>query len=213
METFRDYALNEFLLQAWSLGQRWKRPDLLLIPRALLQEQAGNDQWTPDLIHWDNERCEDYVSSATAAVEVETSLWQVSRATVPLSFTVKDEDLAALRTWVNATSLPLYVFQVFYDQAYVLPFSTLEHLIRPSASTDRKIVAEVDRFTRKATYKVPLSEGLKVGDIPEPDVEGRVYKARNGRVTVYGRLTGSRIETDDRGILGLIASGTLTEQE
>jgi hypothetical protein len=186
---------------------------LLLIPRTLLRDQAGNDRWTPDLIHWDNERCEEYVSSATAGVEVETSLWQVARATVPLSFTVKDEDLEGLRAWVNESSLPLYVFQVFYDQAYVVPFSTLECLIGPSAPADRRIIAEVDRFTQKATYKVPLSEGVKVGDIPEPDVEGRVDKAPNGRVTVYGRLTGSRIETENREVLELIASGTLTEQE
>src|SRR5262249_49584672 len=31
LDTFRKYAVNEALLQAWSSGVRWKRPDLLVI--------------------------------------------------------------------------------------------------------------------------------------------------------------------------------------
>ncbi len=213
LDTFREYAVNEFLLQAWSSGQRWKRPDLLLVPRQLLCESRGNDRWTPDLIHWNNEYCEPYITRATAAIEVETSLWQVSRATIQLSFTVKHEDLEVLRAWVGTTSVPLYIFQVFYDQAYVIPFSKVEYLIAPESPPDRRITAEVDRFTGKATYRIPLSEGKKVGDIPEPDVEGRVYKAPNGRVTVYGRLTGSRIDMVSRDRLESIASGTLTGED
>jgi hypothetical protein len=211
LQTFRDYAINEFLLQAWSSGQRWKRPDLLLLPRQLLRQQAGNDVWTPDLKHWDNEQCKPFVAQATAAIEVETSLWQVSRATVALSFTVKDEDIEALRAWVRANGIPLYVFQVFYDEAHVLPFSTLEFLIGAFAPPERRVVAEVDRTTRKSTYRIPLTEGFKLGGIPEPEVEGRVFKAPNGKVTIYGRLVGSCIGADDCGILELLASGKLLD--
>jgi hypothetical protein len=77
LETFRKYAVNEALLQAWSSGQRWKRPDLLLISRDYLRRKEGNDEWTPDLQHLENERCREYVETAFAAIEVETSLWQV----------------------------------------------------------------------------------------------------------------------------------------
>lgn len=210
MGTFREYAVNEFLLQAWSSGGRWKRPDLLLVPRSLLRREAGNDEWTPDLIHQDNDGCRPYVTAASAGIEVENSLWQVSRATVQLSFTVKHEDLETLRAWVSATYVPLYIFQVFYDEAYVLPFSVLEYLIGPEAPPDRRVIAEKDRFTGKDTYRVPLSEGTRAGTIPEPDVEGRVHKAENGRITVYGRLTGSRIEVSDRNVLESLASGRRT---
>jgi hypothetical protein len=209
MGTFRDYAVNEFLLQAWSSGLKWKRPDLLLVPRTLLRKEAGNDEWTPDLIHWDNDRCRPYVTAASAGIEVETSLWQVSRVKRSLSFTVKHEDLEALRAWVSSTSLPLYIFQLFYDEAHVLPFSTLEYLISPEAPPGRQVVAKEDRFTKKDTYFIPLAEGTKVGSVPEPDVEGRVYKADNGKVTVYGKLTGSRIERSDRDVLDKLASGRL----
>ena len=209
LQTFREYAINEFLLQAWSSGQKWKRPDLLLIPRQLLRQMAGNDTWTPDLRHWDNERCRTYVAKAAVAIEVETSLWQVSRSTVQLSFTVKDEDLESLRTWVRVSKVPLYIFQVFYDEAHVLPFSKLEFLIGADAPKERKVKARVDRITQKATYMIPLREGVRLGHIPEPDVEGRVFKAPNGKVTVYGRLVGSNIEIEDRSNLELLASGNL----
>lgn len=209
MQTFRNYAVNETLLQAWSAGQLWKRPDLLLVPRLALREKGGTDTWTPDLLHWDNARCEEYVNAASAAIEVETSLWQVKQATVQLSFTVKEEDLGPLQNWVAANKTPLFIVQVFYDQAYALPFETFEYLISPVAAPGRRVTAIEDRFTKKLTYSVPLTEGIWLGDLPDPDVEGRVFKAPNGRVTVYGRLTGSEIEPADNAILEQLASGTL----
>lgn len=209
METFRDYAIGEFMLQAWSASERWKRPDLLVLPRSVLREQGGTDEWTPDLIHWDNERCTPFLESATVGVEVETSLWMVSRATVDLSFTVKEEDLAALRNWRRTSMVPLYIIQVFFDSAYALPFGTLEYLISEDAPPNRRVAPEVDRTTGKATFMVPLGEGVLLGRIPEPDVEGRVFKSDNGRVTVYGRLVGSTIIPEDEGMLYRLAKGGL----
>jgi len=209
MEAFRAYAVNEFLLQAWSGAGRWKRPDLLLIPRGVLRREKGNDTWTPDLKHLDNTHCDPYVQSAAAAVEVETSLWQVQVATVPLSFTIKDEDLGALRNWTQASDTPLYIVQVFYDQAYVLAFETLERLIGLPADDPGRVSPEVDPTTNKATYKVPLQEGSLLGNIQEPEVEGKVFKAANGRVTVYGRLTGSAIDVANTEILEGLARGCL----
>lgn len=212
LAAFREYRLNEFLLQAWSAGGRWKRPDLLLIPRQMLRNEKGNDAWTPDLKHLGNGHCASYVEAATAAIEVETSLWQVKVATaadVALSFTVKDEDLDALRNWVLANETPLYIVQVFYDQAYALTFSKLEELIALPPANPRRVVAEVDPTTNKATYKVPLAEGYLLGAVSEPEVEGRVFKAPNGRVTVYGRLTGSEILLSSELLLEQIAAGIL----
>jgi hypothetical protein len=204
LDTFRKYAVCEALLQAWASGKRWKRPDLLLIPREYLRKRKGNDMWTPDLLHLDNERCWEYVEVATGAIEVETSLWQVKRATVPLSFTVKEEDKGPLKNWVTTNKPPLYIIQIFYDQAYALSFRKLEWLI-----TEGRIKAIPDRFTEKPTYNAPLSEGFLLGDIPEPDVEGRVFKAPNGRVTVYGRLTGSSIGPLSTNLLEALSQGKL----
>jgi hypothetical protein len=209
MQSFRQHMETEFLLQAWSAGGRWKRPDLLLIPRETLREEKGNDAWTPDLQHLDNEHCRLYVQEAKAAIEVETSLWQVKRATVRLSFTVKQEDLEALRNWVTANKIPLFIVQVFFDCAYVLAFSTLEELIRLPATNPRHVASKPDRITKKDTYKVPLAEGVLLGDIPEPDVEGKVFKAPNGKVTVYGRLTGSAIQLAELTVLEQLTDGTL----
>lgn len=209
MVSFRQYMETEFLLQAWSAKGRWKRPDLLVIPRSLLKREKGNDSWTPDLQHLDNEHCEQYVREATAAVEVETSLWQAKVATVSLSFTVKKEDLEALRSWIRDNHVPLFIVQVFYDCAYALPFATLEEVIRLPVKHPRHVPAVTDPFTNKPTYKVPLVEGALLGDIKEPEVEGKVFKAPNGRVTVYGRLTGSAIETHDAKVLSKLVNGSL----
>jgi hypothetical protein len=204
---FREYALSEFALQAWSATGRWKRPDLLSLPRSLLEAERGNDFWTPDLQHWDNLQCEPYVRESRAAIEVETSLWDVRRAVaagVSLSFTIKDEDLDALKRWINATGKPLYIIQVFFDQAHVLPFRTLLRLIDEGAIEPR-----IDRQTNKATYYVPLERGVLLGDIPTPDVEGRIFIAPNGSVTVYGRLVGSEIRPASPEIAAAIMAGEL----
>ena len=66
-----------------------------------------------------------------------------------LSFTVKDEDLEGLRNWVRSNRVPLYIIQVFYDQAYVLSFETLEYLISLGPSDKRRVTPEVDRLTRR----------------------------------------------------------------
>jgi hypothetical protein len=213
MQTFRQHMETELLLQAWSAQGRWKRPDLLMIPRAFLREQTGNDAWTPDLQHLDNQHCLAHVQRAAAAIEVETSLWLVQRAKqagIGLSFTVKDKDLGALRNWVRDNStVPLFIVQVFYDEAYALPYITLERLVSLPSGNPRRVLGVMEKKTGMVTYKVPLEEGVLLGTIPEPDVEGRVFKAPNGRVTVYGRLVGSEISAADPAVVERLANGTL----
>ena len=40
-------------------------------------------------------------------------------------------------------------------------------------------------------------------------MESKVFKAPNGKVTVYGRLTGSQINVADEHVLERLAAGTL----
>ena len=82
--------------------------------------------------------------------------------------------------------------------------SKLEQLIRSG-----RVEAIPDRFTGKPTYNTPLAEGFLLGNIPEPEVERRIFKAPNGRVTVYGRLTGSHIEPASMELLEAVARGQL----
>src|SRR5207253_10513522 len=99
-----------------------------------------------DMQHLDNNHCCRYVEKAKAAVEVETSLWQVSTATVSLSFTVKHEDLEMLRSWVNTNRVPLFIVQVFYDCAYALSFTTLEEVIRLPRANPRHVGEEEQKY-------------------------------------------------------------------
>ncbi len=216
MLSFRQYIEMGYRQQAWAQGGRWKRPDLLTLPRKFIRSKAGNDAWDPNLQNLDNDRCARFVKQAKAAIEVETSLWEIDRAEaagVRLSFTVKDEDLEALRNWVRANETPLFIVQVFYDRAYALPFDLLHRRINLPEGDPRRITAKQDRQTEKFTYFPPLSWGRCLGTIPEPDVEGKVFKAPNGKVTVYGRLTGSEIQPSDTAILEALADGTLQGAE
>jgi len=212
MQAFRQYRQTEFQLQTWSAQGRWKRPDLLMVARSFLRREQGNDIWTPDLQHLDNDHCRAYVEQAAAGIEVETSLWEVKKAVqagVALSFTVKEEDLQALRNWVRRNEVPLFIVQVFYDEAHALPFETLEHLIGLPRRDRRRIEGKRDPTTKKVTYMIPLREGVLLGSISEPEVEGKIFKAPNGRVTVYGRLAGSEIVLADATVLDRLAAGTL----
>ena len=92
---------------------------------------------------------------------------------------------------------------MFYDQAYVLPFQKLLSLIDSG-----QIQPRVDQETNKATFFVALAQGILLGEIPTPDVEGRVFVAPNGAVTVYGRLTGSGIRPQP-GVVAALMAGTL----
>ena len=209
MKLFREYTINEMMLQSWSEGTRWKRPDLIMLPRQALAGKRSNANWIPDLIHRGNPYCKSYIELASAAIEVETSLWLASQATVSLSFTVKDEDLEALRSWVSLHKKPLYIIQVFYDQAHVLSFSRLEYLIGSQADDNERVLPKVDRVTNKNTYMVPLRNGYKLGDISKPKVKGRIFKADNGKITVYAQLMGSDIAIHNHDVLDQIANGTL----
>jgi hypothetical protein len=94
-----------------------------------------------------------------------------------------------------------------------LPFVTLEQVIALPEDDPRHVPSKLDRITKKVTYMVPLDEGVLLDDIAEPDVEGKVFKAPNGRVTVYGRLTGSAIEVAEQRVLEQLAAGKLKGKE
>jgi hypothetical protein len=123
--------------------------------------------------------------------------------------TVKQEDLEALRNWIKTNSIPLFIIRVFFDTAYALPFVTLEEVIALPATDPRHIAPEKDRYTKKDTYKIKLDEGVPIGRIQEPDVEGRVFTADNGKVTISGRLKETTIEVANAAIVEGIAAGTM----
>lgn len=214
MEVFREYKISEFLLQAWSAAGSWKRPDVLIISRDQLrkEKEKGNDLWTPDLKLFDNPACAPYVRQAKAAIEVKASMWRVEKALkagISLSFTVKQEDLEALRNWIKANNIILFIIQVFFDMAYVLPFDTLQEVIQLPATDRRRVKPNKDSVTRKSTYMIPITEGVLIGKIREPDVEGRIFTADNGKVTIYGCLKKTTIDVTNAAVVQAIAAGTL----
>lgn len=139
----------------------------------------------------DNEACDRFVATATAAFEVEVSLWD-SRRKDNLSFAVKEEDLPGLRSWVSDTGVPLYIVQFLYDCAYILPFSRLTRVIASGA-----VEAACSPKTGKNTYMIPVEKGHLLCAISEPAVaEGKLFVNPNGQVIVYGTLRRPRIRPE-----------------
>lgn len=110
-----------------------KRPDVLVFSedefddldgdqRSVVRDyvEAGPDERAeilPEL-----ERAE-IVGNATVALEAESSEWKSQSF---LSAFVKDEDFPRLRAWRDTYDVPIHVCQLFFDEAYIIPFSAYE---------------------------------------------------------------------------------------
>lgn len=179
--TFEEMKAYWVAYQA-RMAQYGKRPDLLIFRMEridALPMQEGEK--LARLVDLPNGEAAPLVAQATLAAEIETSLWKVKKAQEQgreLSFTIKEEDLEPLRTWVRQYQKPLAVIQVFYDQAHIFYFEELEALIRAG-----QVRAEVDPKTRKATYKVPLSRNRLFGILAEPpQVRAKILETDSGQI-------------------------------
>lgn len=176
-------------------GTYGKRPDLLVFSAdSLTDDEVAS---LPELIDMDDAAAGPVVSKAVAAIEVETSVWRVYKYQAAtgkeLSFTVKDEDLEPLNTWIAAHKTALYVAQVFHDSAWIVPFETILARI-----ADGSVKAQKPYRTGKDTYSVPLSQGMEMGSLQEPTVEGKLLEEDSGRVTPYIDYKGGGLTLSDQ---------------
>jgi len=124
-------------------------------------------------------------------VEVETSLWKALTAEsrgLPLSFTLKEEDVSGIRQWMRTTKRHILMVQVFLDSAWAID---LEGVIEDVGRG--MIKARVDYRTRKATYKIPLRQGVPFGMLEEnPVLRLRVLETDRGQILPFPVLEGGR---------------------
>jgi len=189
---FEEYRLK--------LEARGKRPDILVFQKDLLQATREDLKLIDQLPDLDEQDSAKFVRLSSAALEVETSLWKARKALQfgkELSFTLKEEDMDRLNQWQEAHHKPLFIVQMFYDSAYIIPYSRVKQLI--SEGLVKK--AEKDRKTGKVTYNVPLSMGLEFALLVEaPLVEPRVLENEKGLVMAYVVFNGGRFELTEQGL-------------
>jgi len=174
------------------MAQYGKRPDLLIFRQERIDAlPAQEGEKLARLVDLPNGEAAPLVAQAILAAEIETSLWKVKKAQEQgreLSFTVKEEDLEPLRTWIRQHQNPLAVIQVFYDQAHIFYFADLERLIQ-----EGQVRPEVDPETRKATYKIPLSRNRLFGILAEPpQVRAKILETDSGQIIPSVGFEGGR---------------------
>jgi hypothetical protein len=118
--------------------EEMKRPDVLVFEEERLDEL---DEDTQELIY-------DYISAdpdgmaeilpqlertdapsaATMALEAESSKFHIGERSYnsSLSAYVKDEDYPRLMSWRDQYEVPIFVCQLFFDRAYIIPFTAYE---------------------------------------------------------------------------------------
>ena len=154
-----------------------KRPNFLLFCQHFAKR---HHQELSQLMYKPDEEIENLVKKAVLALEVEQSIWSVKRAIVPLSFTVKEEDVSPLREWLQKFRIPIVVFQVFVDEIYI---SLLEEIV--SKGKLRR-----DPTTGKPTYFLQVSPQMRLTDIGDVYFDAKVEFDEKGKLIPFVMLKG-----------------------
>jgi len=208
----------ERLDQAGAIG---KRPDLLIlslpdyetIRRQLDIVGLENIPFTPEAsLHF-------LLSKALIAAEVENSLWvgsqmpdygkgkPLARQGYPdlIGFTkskkvptviIKDEDLEPLQQWEARWRVPLFVFHVFYDQAYHISLQRARWLINEGiiVPTKQTFYAPGGPTTHKLIYKIWYTLAYPLGRlIRSPEMAAKFVQDKNGHILPYVHFSGGEM--------------------
>jgi hypothetical protein len=162
-----------------------KRPDVLVFDRITLPEMEARVQGGLEkMIQLPDVELLGVPDRSVCGIEVETSFWKALTAEskgLPLSFTLKDEDVSGIRQWIRTTKRHILMVQVFLDSAWAID---LGPVIEDVGSG--KIKAQVDYKTRKATFKIPLRKGVPFGKLEEAPVPRlRVLETDRGQILPF----------------------------
>ncbi|MCL0075388.1 AccI family restriction endonuclease [Dehalococcoidia bacterium] len=205
------------------INQEGKRPDLLLYDKA-----------TYDWARNEVERClgsvekvaetsssllEDVISRATAAIEVENSLWVTEKmpgfnkpfsryqrgknkgrlkpASIIPTIIVKQEDMPRLQQWEAHFGIPIYVVHIFYDRGYFIKFSDVLGMLESG-----ELGMEAQRYTNpdgtaatpKSIVKVPYVLCKEFGTVSGQMRLPKTFVDKNGKVMTYVTFSGGDIQ-------------------
>jgi len=208
----------ERLDQAGAVG---KRPDLLVLSRPDYETVRGeldtigleNIPFTPE------ESLSFLLSKALIAAEVENSLWVANQMPdygkgKPLTrqghpdlsgfakskkvptVIIKDEDLDPLRHWEAQRRVPIFVFHVFYDQAYYISMQRARWLINEGIIVPIKqtFYAPGGPTTHKHIYKIWYTLAYQLGKVTRaPEMVAKFVHDKNGHILPYVHFSGGEM--------------------
>ncbi|GBC78269.1 Type-2 restriction enzyme AccI [bacterium HR08] len=214
-------------------GATGKRPDLLILSRREYQKirrqldtlGLDNIPFTPE------ESLRFLLSTALIAVEVETSLWVAKQMPdygkgKPLTrqgrpdligfakdkkvptVIIKDEDLEPLQQWETRWRVPIFVFHVFYDQAYYISLQRVRWLISEGIinRTRQTFYAPGGPTTSKWIYKIWYTLAHPLGTVTRPpEMVAKFVQDKNGHILPYVHFSGGEM-TLSKEILGELRS-------
>lgn len=215
--------LELFFQKMDEINQEGKRPDLLLYDRATygwarneVEHRLGSVEKvaeTPSSV------VEDVISKATAAIEVENSLWVTEKmpgfgkpfshykrgknkgrlkpAGIIPTIIVKQEDMPRLQQWEANFDIPVYVVHVFYDRGYFIKFSDVLSMLESG-----ELGMEAQRYTNpdgtaatpKSIVKVPYILCNEFGTVSGQTMYPKTFVDKNGKVMTYVTFSGGDIQ-------------------
>lgn len=109
---------------------------------------------------------------------------------------VKDEDLEPLARWETNFDIPIFVFHVFYDEAYFISLQEACKLIDAGVilPTEQTFYAPSGPTTHKHIYKIWYTLTHPLGTLTQaPELSARFIQDKNGHILPYVHFSGGRM--------------------
>lgn len=109
---------------------------------------------------------------------------------------MKDEDLKPLTEWETNFKVPIFVFHVFYDEAYYISLQKARELIDAWVipPTEQTFYAPGGATTHKHIYKIWYTLAHPLGTMTrEPELSAEYIQAKNGHILPYVHFSGGQM--------------------
>ncbi|MFQ5853127.1 MAG: AccI family restriction endonuclease [Candidatus Binatia bacterium] len=119
---------------------------------------------------------------------------------------IKDEDLEPLAEWETNFNVPIFVFHVFYDEAYYIPLQKAHELIDAGVipPTEQTFYAPGGATTHKYIYKIWYTLAHPLGTMTrEPEMTAKFIQDKNGHILPYVHFSGGRMALSEEILIEL----------
>jgi hypothetical protein len=109
---------------------------------------------------------------------------------------IKDEDLEPLVEWETNFNVPIFVFHVFYDEAYYIPLQEARELIDVGVilPTEQTFYAPSGPTTSKYIYKIWYTLAHLLGTLTHaPELSAKFIQDQNGHILPYVHFSGGQM--------------------
>jgi len=113
---------------------------------------------------------------------------------------VKDEDIGPLAEWEANFGIPIFIFHVFYDEAYFISFKEARTLIDAGVilPTEQTFYAPGGPTTRKHIYKIWYTLAHPLGKMTQaPEMSAKFVQDRNGHILPYVHFSGGQMSLSE----------------